>query len=92
MLARRQEIVASLQRIDGALKRRQTQAGDQRLLEELTEFRKATTERILELDAMVMALARERQATIRTKLSRVSNSKSAVSAYTDHAGGRRHAR
>jgi hypothetical protein len=75
---RRQEIVEQLQNFDGKFDG--TAAGAEALAE-FRAFREETTKRILELDGLVIALARDKQAGIKEKFASVTKSKSASRAY-----------
>jgi hypothetical protein len=75
-LQRRQQIVDGLQRYDGP-----------ELPADFLAFREETTAKILEIDRLVIALAREQQESIRERLSSKKRSKSASRVYDTGTGG-----
>lgn len=87
LLARRQESIDRFQNIDASLQR--SLASDRggladALLEEFRAFQKSATDRILELDALVMALATERMNALRGEMAGLSRRKQAAFAYEDN--------
>lgn len=86
-MSRRENILAELRHIDTSL--RQVLAAPEECLEEGTAgrlgefrtFREATTARIRELDALVMAFARERLAAMREELDALARGKVALKGY-----------
>lgn len=83
-LGRRQEIVELLQNFDARLEA--AGAGAEALLE-FRAFREEATWKILEVDGLVIALARNTQEAIKEKLAGMVRSKSASRAY-DSRGSR----
>lgn len=89
LMARRQSIIDEFQRIDDRLAAYLAQGGgaaDRRLIEEFRTFQETATRKVLELDAIVISLAKERLASLKGDISQLSKKKTAVSAY--QKGGR----
>lgn len=75
----RQNILELLQIFDQRLNRALSGGGD--ALAEFRAFQESTTKRILEIDGLVIALARDKQAAIKGKLASLKESKAASEAY-----------
>ena len=88
---RSQEILESIQKIDSEITARYEQSGgapprdERKLLEEFAGRRKLLTDRILEKDSLVAALANGRLEEIRQELSGLSKGRMAVQAYESSA-------
>lgn len=80
-IARRDETIGRIQDAVSLLDSRETTEAERQQVEEFETFRREATGRILELDALVIGLAKQRQAEARTRLSGISKSRSAVAAY-----------
>ncbi len=88
---RRQELLESIQKIDTEIAARCGRTGDapppavRGILHEFAERRRLLTDRILEKDSLVIALANGRIEEIRRELSGLSKGRAAVQAYESAA-------
>ena len=90
LIARRQEIIDRLQNIDSSLQSFCEGGGrkaNQLLLDQFRGFQQSATKRILELDAVVIALAKEQLDTLKVDLAGLSKRKTALIAYEKNGYG-----
>ena len=90
LIARRQEIVNDLQNVDHLLHtcyEEVHESASQRQLHEFRLFQEAATGRILELDALVIALAKEQLDALKGDLAALSKRKTVLTAYEGNGHG-----
>lgn len=90
LIARRQEIVNDLQNVDHLLQTCYEQvqgSASRRQLDEFRLFQEAATGRILELDALVIALAKEQLDALKGDLAALAKRKTVLTAYEGNGHG-----
>jgi len=86
LIARRQKIIDQLQN-DAPSLQTCCEGADQRQLDEFRSFQQDSTGRILELDGLVIALAREQQSMIKGDLTALAKRKVVLTAYEGNGHG-----
>ena len=87
VVARRAEIMVVIQHVDAQIGERLAESGsypdgnDAAALEAFRSFREETTRKIIEIDSLVMALARERLDRLQQEMGALSRGKTALHGY-----------
>jgi hypothetical protein len=76
-MQRREDLLVVLRRVDAGIR----EVERDEAVTQFLQFREQTTERILEIDGLLIALAQEKQAAAKDKLASLSRSKTVSSVY-----------